>query len=81
MTLTCFMSLLISCFDSPGCGGFKLLSLTHSSQPKTVQICKVMAGISCTLALYERMSPEILEAATCRSQRLAPALITCPCVQ
>lgn len=81
MTLTCFTSLLIRCLDSPGCRCVKLLSLTHSSQPKTVQICKVVAGTSCTLALYERMSPEILETASCRSQRLAPALITCSCVQ
>lgn len=80
MTLTGLVSLLVGCFDGAGprCG--KLLSLTHSSQPKTVEVGKVVTGASCTLALYEGVSPEILKAATRRRQRLATAFITCPCV-
>lgn len=40
-----------------------------------------MTGTTRALALYKGVSSEILKAATRRSQRLATALITCPCVQ
>lgn len=39
-----------------------------------------MAGIARTLALNDGVSPEILEAATSRCQRLSTALVTCSSV-
>lgn len=80
VTLTGPASLLFRCLDGARPRGDKLLSLTNSSQPKTVEVGKVVTGAACTLTLYEGVSPEILKAATRRSQRLATALITCPCV-
>lgn len=75
MTLTGLVSLLVGCFDGGG-----LLLWTHSSQPITVEVGKVVTGSSCTLALYDRMSSEILEAAARRGQRLATTSVAGPCV-
>lgn len=80
MTLTGLAALLVGCLDGARSGGDKLLCLTNSSQPETVEVGKVVTGTTCTLALYEGVSPEILKAATGRRQRLSTALITCPCV-
>lgn len=68
MTVTGLVSLLLSCFDGAGLRCDELLSLTHSSQPKTVEVGEVVTGTSCTLALYKGVSSEILEAATRRCQ-------------
>lgn len=81
MTLTGLASLFVGCIDGARARGDELLCLTHSSQPKTVEVGKVVTGATRTLALYEGLSPEILQTATSRSQRLATSLITCPCVQ
>lgn len=80
MTLTGPASLLVSCFDGAGPRGDKLLCLTHSSQPKTVEVGKIVTGAMPTLALYEGMSSEILKAATRRGQRLATTFVTGPSV-
>lgn len=80
MTLTGLVSLFFGCLDGARLLGDKLLCLTNSSKPKTVEVGKVVTGTARTLALYEGVSPEILKAATGRSQRLASTLITCPCV-
>lgn len=80
MTLTGLVSLLLSSFDGAGLQCDKLLSLTHSSQPKAVEVGKVVTGSLCTLALYKRVSSEILKAATRRCQRLATTFITCSSV-
>lgn len=81
MTLTGLASLLVGCLDGARTRGDKLLCLTNSSQPKTVEIGKVVTGTAGTLALYDGVSPEVLKAATRRTQRLATTLITSPCVQ
>lgn len=80
MTLTGLASLLVGCLDGARTRGDKLLCLTNSSQPKTVEIGKVVTGTAGTLALYDGVSPEVLKAATRRTQRLATTLITSPCV-
>lgn len=80
MTLTGLAPLLVSCLDSARSRGDKLLSQINSSQPKTVEVGEVVTGTTRTLALYKGVSPEILKAATRRSQRLSTALVTCPCV-
>lgn len=68
ITLAGFASLLVSCFNGVRrCGG-KLLCQIHSSQPKTVQVGKVVTGAPRSLALNEGVSSEILEAATGGSQ-------------
>lgn len=78
MTLTGLASLLVGCLDGARPRGDKLLRLTNGSQPKTVEVGKVVTGATRSLALYEGVSSEILHAATRRRQRLAAALITCP---
>lgn len=80
MALTRLVSLMVSCFDGAGLRCDKLLCLTHSSQPKTVEVGKVVTGTSGTLALYKGLSSEILKAATRRCQRLTTTFITCPSV-
>lgn len=80
VTLTGLLSLLVSCLDGARFGGDKLLCWTNSSQPKTVEVGKVVTRTTCTLALNEGVSPEILKTAARRSQRLATTLITCSCV-
>lgn len=80
MTVTALGSLFIICFYGARSRGNKLLCLIHSSQPKTVEVGKVVAGTSHALALDEGMSSKILQAAARRGQRLATASITCPCV-
>ena len=80
MTLTSPVSLLVGCFDGVLLGGDELICLTNSSQPKTVEVGKVVTGTLRTLALYEGVSSEVFKAATRRGQRLAATLITCSCV-
>lgn len=80
MTLTGLAALAVGCLDGARSRDDKLLCLTNSSQPKAVEVGKVVTGTTRTLALYKGVSPEILKAATRRSQRLATAFITCPCV-
>lgn len=76
MTLAGPAALIFTRFEGPKTWDDKLLRLTNSYQPKTVQVGKVMAGIACTLALNDGVSPEVLEAATSRCQRLSAALVT-----
>lgn len=80
MTLTGPAALFVDCLDGARPRGDKLFCRTNGGQPKAVEVGKVVAGTTCTLAFYDGVSPEILEAAPSRSQRLATALITCPCV-
>lgn len=80
MTLAGLSTLIFTYFEGPRTWDDKLLQLINSYQPKTVQIGEVMAGIACTLALNDRVSPEVLEAATSRCQRLSAALVTCSSV-
>lgn len=80
MTLTGLSALLFTCLEGPRTRDDKLLQLTNSYQPKTVQVSKVVAGIARTLALNDGVSPEILEATTSRCQRLSAALVTCSSV-
>lgn len=80
MTLAGLAPLLVSCLDSARSRGDKLLCRTNSSQPKTVEVGKVVTGSTRTLALNKGLSPEILKAATGRRQRLPTTLIACPCV-
>lgn len=80
MTLTGLVSLLLSCFDGARPLGDELICLTNSSQPKTVEVGKVVTGTPRTLALYEGVSSEVLKAASRRGQRLAASFITCSCV-
>lgn len=51
MTLTGLASLFLGCFKGARPRGDKLIVLTHSGQPKTVEVGKVVAGTSCPLAL------------------------------
>lgn len=67
MTLTGLVSLLVGRLQGARCRGYELLCLTNSSQPKTVEVGKVVTGATRTLALYEGVSPEILKAAPRRS--------------
>lgn len=80
VTLAGPSALILTCFEGLRTWDDKLLQLTNSYQPKTVQAGKVMAGIACTLALNDGVSPEVLEAATSRCQRLSAALVTCSSV-
>lgn len=80
MTLTGLSALLFTCLQGPRTRDDKLLKLTNSYQPKTVQVGKVVAGVACTLALNDGVSPEILKAAPSRCQRLSAALVPCSSV-
>ena len=80
MTLAGLASLFVGCFDGAGSRDDELLCLTHSSQPKAVEVGEVVTGASLALAFYEGVSPEILEAAAGGGQRLATAINTFPCV-
>lgn len=80
VTLTGLSTLPLSGLDGARPLGDKLLRLADGGQPKTIDVGKVVTRAACTLALYDGVSSEILEAASGRSQRLAAPLITCPCV-
>lgn len=80
MTPTGPAALLVGRLNGARSRGDKLLRLTNSSQPKTVKVGKVVTGPTCTLALYEGVSPEILKAATRGCQRLPSTLIPCSSV-
>lgn len=80
MTLTGPAALFVDCLDGARSWGDKLFCRTNGGQPKAVEVGKVVTGTTCALALYDWVSAEILEATSSRSQRLAAALITCPCV-
>jgi len=80
VTLADLAPLLVGCLDGAGPLGDELLRLADSGQPKTVEVGKVVTRAARTLALYEGVSSEILQAASRRSQRLATTLIPCPCV-
>ena len=80
MTLTGLAPLLVRCLDGARPLGDKLFCWTNSSQPKTVEVGKVVTGPARTLALYEGVSSEILKAAARGRKRLATTLITGPCV-
>lgn len=77
MTLTGPAALPVGCLDGARIWDDELLRVTNSGQPKTVEVGKVVTGTPCTLALYDWVSPEILEAATGRRQRLSTTLIAC----
>lgn len=80
MTLTGLATLFVCSFDGARSRGEELLCLTNSSQPKTIQVGKVMTRTARTLALDDGVSAEIFKAATGGCQRLSTTLITGPCV-
>lgn len=60
MTLTGHLSLFVCCFDGARPRGDELICLNNRSQPKTVDVGKVVTGTLCTLALNEGVSSEVL---------------------
>lgn len=80
MALTGLSALIFTCLEGPRTRYDKLLRLTNSNEPETVQVGKVMAGVACTLALNDGVGPKVLEAAASRCQRLSTALVTCSSV-
>jgi len=58
------------------CRWLALEGLVNRSEPEAVLIGKVMTGSTGPIALDERSSPEIFQAAPRRDQRLSSAFIT-----
>lgn len=80
LTPTGHLSLFVCCFDGAMPRGDELIWLINRSQPKTVEVGKIVTGTLRTLALYEGVSSEVLQAATRRGQRLATTFITSSCM-
>lgn len=75
VTLAGCAALLVLRLDGEGAFGDKLLGRMDRGQPVTVQVGKVVTGTASTLTLHERVSPEVLQAAPRRAERLSAALV------
>lgn len=60
MTQTGLTALSVRCLNGARSWGHKLLCLRNGSQPKAVEVVKVVAGSLWALALDDGVSPKIL---------------------